>query len=82
MLPHLSESNKKSPDCEGMNSRVFLKKSKRAKIEILKIALELKPYIQGRRKLQESVSRSFSDRKSVGSIILCYSFYVCLAKEP
>ena len=37
-----------SPDCQGVNSRAFLKKDKnRLKIGLSKIALEVNPSIQG-----------------------------------
>ena len=60
-----------SLDCQGMKSRVILKKVKnRLKLRFTEIALEFNPYILGRRKLHRSVSRTFSDRNKLNRVII------------
>ena len=55
-----------SLDCQGMKSRVILKKAKnRIKFNFTKIVLEFNPCILGRRKRHRSVSQTFPDRNNL-----------------
>ena len=59
-----------SLDCQGMKSRVILKKvENRLKFRFTKIALEFKPCILGRRIRHRSVSQTFSDRNNLNWVI-------------
>ena len=55
-----------SLDCQGMKSRVILKKAKnRLKFRFTKIAPEFNPYILGRQKRHRSVFKTFSDTNNL-----------------
>ena len=62
-----------SLDCQGMKSRVILKKVKnRLKFRFTKNALEFNPCILGRRKRQRSVSQTFSGRNNLNRVIFVH----------
>ena len=60
---------KTSLACQGVKSRVILKKAKnRLKFRFTKSALESNPYILGRRKRHRSISKTFSDSNNLNRV--------------
>ena len=56
--------------CQGMKSRVILKKVKnRLKFRFTKIALEFNPYMLGRQKRHRSVFKTFSDTNNLNRML-------------
>ena len=70
-----------SLDCQGMKSRVILKKAKnRIKFNFTKIALEFNPCILSRWKHHKSVSQTFPVRRYRPKLIVAQ--VICLKNKP